>query len=364
MSRYPQQDLPDLTELLEKLRKNARFIIYGLVAVVILFTGYSSYFQVEADEEAVILRLGEPLGATYGPGLHFKLPFIDQVFKANVKKVYQLEFGFRTLKAGVQSEVDNTYKNESLMLTGDLGLVHVQWTVFYRIGNVTDYLFKVRNVEKTIRDVAEATVRLLVGDRSGDEVMTEHREQISTLAQLQMQESMDGVKAGVIIERVALRQVDPPREAQAAFNKVNEARARKQQMIEQAERAMVEAVEAAKGHKDEVEAEARGAKKQTIAEAEGEASKFDSLVSEYEKAPDVTRTWMYYQTVGRTLSAAGKKILVPTSSGGDLVKLLPLGTMGGALEQALGSTGPTMEAPQPPPERSANIRSAERGVVR
>jgi membrane protease subunit HflK len=181
-------------------------------------------------------------------------------------------------------------------------------------------------------------MRLLVGDRSGDEVMTEHREEIASIGQTLMQESMDTVNAGVIIERVALRQLDPPREAQAAFNRVNEARARKQQMIEQAERAMVEAIEAGKGKKDEMVATARGTKLEAIEQARGEATKFELFLDAYAEAPEVTRKWLYYQTMTSVMAKAGRKVFVPGGQGSDLVKLLPLGNLNEAAPAARAET--------------------------
>jgi len=330
MPPYDEPQMPDLTQFFRSLRENGRSILLiGMGALLVLLT-MNAWFQVEADEEAVVLRLGVPTGAAHGPGLHGKIPIMDQVFKANVKKVHQLEFGFRTTRADIRSEFDESgYQNEALMLTGDLALVDVQWTVFYKIADTGEYLFQVRNVEETIRDVSEAVMRTLVGDRSNDEVMTKHRAEIAQKAEGVMQKDLDLCNSGIHIERVALRQVEPPEAAQNAFNKVNEARAKRQQMIEQAERGRVEAVELAKGVRNAKIAEARGHKEETVETARGEALRFVRFLEKYQLAPEITRRWLYFETMEKVLAKADRKVLL-TDGGTGTVKLLPLTELTGA----------------------------------
>ncbi len=328
MSSYDQPDIPGKDEFVKFFRENRATLSVLIFSLLVLGLGARSYFQVEADEEALILRMGVPTGVTFGPGLHFNIPFVDRVYKANVKKVHQLEFGFRTTRADVQSTFDeSSYENESLMLTGDLALVQVQWTVFYRIADLRAYLFNVREVESTIRDISEASMRLLVGDRSSDEVMTLHRGEIAQKAKGLVQDSLDVCDSGIFVERVALRQVEPPPAAQAAFNRVNEARARKQEMIEQAERARVEAVEKARGQKNAVVAEARGLKEEMVQGARGEALRFLRFLQEYRKAPEITKRWLYLETMGKVLKNAEQKVILENgvSDANGMVKFLPLG---------------------------------------
>lgn len=344
-----QPGLPDWDEL----RKNARPAMIGVAVLAILIPtvllAIDSYFQVEAGEEAVVLRLGVPTRNTYGPGLHFKIPVVDRVYTADVKKVHQLEFGFRTTRSGAQSEFDETsYDAESLMLTGDLSLVHVQWTVFYRIADPEKYFFQVRDVEETIRDLSEATMRLLVGDRSNDEVMTEHRAEIAQSAREQLQEKLDRCDSGIFVERVALRQVDPPLDAQAAFNKVNDARARQQQLVEQAKRGRVEALEAAKGERDAVISEARGHKAQVVESARGEALRFLKVVAEYHRAPRITRQWLYYDAVSDALEKADDILVLPATRE-RLLEILPLSREAGrALEPFPAAPSVPLDNSQPP----------------
>lgn len=336
-------DFPNPAELWARVRPYlwTAGAIGALAALALV--SFQTYFQVEAGEEAILLRLGVPTGSTYGPGLHFRIPFVDEVYKVDVKKVHQLEFGFRTTRADVKSEFDEgSHETESNMLTGDLSLVHVQWTVFYRISNPEKYFFEVRDVEETIRDLSEAVMRLLVGDRSNDEVMTEHRSEIAQRARDMLQEKLDRCDSGVHVERVALRQVDPPPDAKAAFNKVNEARARQQQLVEQAKRMRVEAVEAARGERNAVVAEARGRAAQRTEEARGEALRFLAFLREYRRAPELTRRWMYFDTVGRALASADWKVVLGRGVGAsDVQKVLPLAPL-------LPELGDAPSAPMPP----------------
>lgn len=368
MSGNQRPELNQLREAFDQFRKYAALSIALVGIAVAVVLGTMSYFQVEAGEQAVLLRLGVPTGNTYGPGLHFKVPIVDNVYKADVKKVHQLEFGFRTTRAGVQSEFDEqSYDNESLMLTGDLSLVIVQWTVFYRIADPEKYFFQVRDVEETIRDISEAAVRLLVGDRSNDEVMTEHRAQIVTKGRDLIQEKLDRCDSGIFVERVALRQVDPPEAAKAAFNKVNDARARQQQLVEQAKRARVEAVEAAKGERDGIVASARGSLAQTVESARGEALRFLKLLAEYRKAPAITKRWMYLSAVGGALKQAGPITVLSQSPAGaagpagaaalpasDILKVLPLAPFEQEPMPTPAASKPSRLAPNSPaPRRSA-----------
>ena len=358
---YGGDDLPDPKEMLRKLRANLQYVIYGAIGLAVVLGALNSYYTVEADERAIVLRFGKPTGEEIEPGLHFRIPVIDQVFKAQTTKIRQLEFGFRTQKADVRSRVDENVREEGLMLTGDLELVNVQWTVLYRIKNLEDYLFRVRDVDETIRDISEAKVRLLVGDHSSDEVMMTMREAIAGEAAKLLQESLDEVRSGVHVEGVALRQVDPPAEAQEAFDRVNEARARKQQTIEMAKREKAAQERPMEGKKDAIIARARGYRDRQIAEARGEASKFLQILAEYNNNREITRQWLYLQTMLRVWTRVGRKFIVDEDQG-STVRLLPLGDMGfgGAMAPApLAPAGnrdgdvPAMERNPPMPSSTA-----------
>ena len=162
-----------------------------ILAGLILVLGYFCFYQVEANENAVILRLGKYSDIAQ-PGLHFKIPLVDKVYKVKVDYQYKEEFGFRTQQPGVRSSYSQKgYENESWMLTGDLKIAEVHWVVQYKIKDPEKYLFNVKNVENTIRDVSEATMRLMIGDRSFNEVISEQRKAIGEEAKSNMQMNLD-----------------------------------------------------------------------------------------------------------------------------------------------------------------------------
>jgi len=153
-----------------------RMITVGVIilaAIVFLVTGL---YTVNPEEVGVIQRFGKYLSTTQ-PGLHFKIPFgVDKLTKVKVKHVFKEEFGFRTLEAGVRTKYSTqSYNQEAIMLTGDLNIADVEWIVQYRIKDPVKYLFNVRNVEETMRDVSESVIREVVGDRSVDEVIVLNR---------------------------------------------------------------------------------------------------------------------------------------------------------------------------------------------
>ena len=339
---YGGDELLDPKELLRKLRHNGRYVIYVVIVLLVLVGLYNSYYTVEADEEAVVLRFGKPLGEPVGPGLHFRVPIVDEVFKGQTKKIRQLEFGFRTEVADVKSRVNETIRTEGLMLTGDLELVNVQWTVLYQISDLEDYLFNVRDVEETIRDISSSVVRLLVGDRSSDEVMTTMRGEVAARAKEMVQASLDRCASGIKVEDVALRQVEPPKDAQEAFNKVNEARARKQQTIEMAKREKEARIAPMEGRRDAIVAKARGKRDRVIKEAAGEANKFLSVLAEYEKRAAVTKQWLYLQAMLRVWQRVGRKFVLDEAN--NALQLLPLGELGLGGSRVLAP--PTHEAPK------------------
>ena len=192
------------------------------VAILILLIASFSVYTVDANENGVILRLGKYSHTTM-PGLHFKIPLVDQVYRVRVDYQFKQEFGFKTLKAGVQTEYSKrNYYKESWMLTGDLNIADVRWIIQFKIKDAADFLFNVRDVENTIRDVSEATMRLMIGDRSFTEVLQTERVSIANNAQIHMQGILDKYETGIAIKMVQLQSVLPPDPVSDSFNEVTE----------------------------------------------------------------------------------------------------------------------------------------------
>ncbi len=281
-----------------------KFIIPIIFVLVIVVFGVSSVFTVKANQEAVILRFGK-YSETVGPGLHFKMPFgIDKVYPAEVKRIYNAEFGYRTVRSGRESRIDYNYRGASevsLMLTGDRNCAVVHWVVRYKIKNLKEFLFEVRNVESTIRDVSEAVMRRIVGDRSIDEVLTIGRRKIETVAEKEIETVLDTYGCGIDIQVVNLKGVNPPTQVKDAFDAVNKAVQLRDQITNEAEGKKNKIIPAAMGKKEQAIREAEGYKIKRINEATGDTKAFLAILREYEKAKDVTRRRLYLETMEKVI---------------------------------------------------------------
>jgi len=307
-------------------------LLWIFIAVILLGWGVmTSYFTVEANEEAVVLRLGA-VHTTVGPGFHGRLPFgIDKVFKGAVKTVHQAEFGYRTIRAGVKSSFD--YKSsqvvaEATMLTGDLNSVMVNWEVRYKIKTLEDYLFKVRDPEETLRAVSEAVMRTEIGDRSVDEALTLDRTELENTVATKMLGLLDSFNCGIQIVKVNLKRVDPPDPVRDAFNAVNRAIQVRDRIVNEAEGEVNKKLPVARGLKDRAIKEAEGYKIGRINRAKGETDAFLAVLAEYQNAEDITRRRLYLEAMGRALPKVGNLTLIDSEEGG-VFKLLDLNDTGG-----------------------------------
>src|SRR5947207_12860983 len=203
--------------------------LIGLVALVIvaLVVVWGAYYTVPAESEAVVLRFGRFLKISE-PGLHFKIPLgIDDYTLVQTRRQLKLEFGFYTPGYTNPDQPARDQIEEKSMVTGDLNAALVEWVVQYRISDPKEYLFDVRNPNQTLRDLSEAAMREVIGDRTVDEVITIGRQDIEVAALARMQELATRYKLGVRVDQVQLKNVNPPREVQASFNEVNKAQDRK-----------------------------------------------------------------------------------------------------------------------------------------
>lgn len=304
----------------------AKSILLGVVVVLVLIFLSNAFYQVGPDEEAVVLRLGKYRGKTFEPGLHLRIPIIDRVQNVPTRLQLKQEFGFRTEKPGrVTRYSAKDYPEESLMLTGDLNVADVEWIVQYRIIDPYRYLFRVRNVDETFRDLSEAVMREIVGDHSVDEVLTIGRAQIAAAAEVRLQELCDKFDTGIKVERLVLQDVNPPEKVKPSFNEVNQAEQEQQKLINDAKTKRNEALPRAEGEALQKVQEAEGYALARVNNAQGEAARFEALYAEYRKAPTVTRRRLYLETMGRVLPKVGDKIVVDDR----LKNILPLLNLGG-----------------------------------
>jgi len=295
-----------------------QWIVIGIVLLVLIFT---SFFTIGPEEVGVILRFGK-FARIVDPGLNFKLPFgIETLDKVPVERQLKQEFGFRTAEPGVRTQyAKRGYEDESLMLTGDLNAAEVEWIVQFRVADPYKFLFKVRNAVQTFRDMNEAVMREIVGDRSINEVLTVGRVEIANTVTEMLQELCNQYETGIKVDQVVLQDVNPPDPVKPAFNEVNEAQQEREKLINQAKSEYNKVIPKARGDADRIIEEAKGYAVKRVNEAKGDASRFTSVFREYQKAPEVTRQRIYLETMNEILPKVGRKLVTDENSAG----ILPL----------------------------------------
>ena len=310
----------------------------GLLAIAVLALLFTAYYQVEPEEVGVVQLFGAYV-RTSGPGPHLKLPFgIERVTKVPVQRQLKMEFGFRTVRAGVRSEFANPAEAqaESVMLTGDLNVAVVEWIVQYRIRDPKAYLFHIRDVPETFRYMSETAVRQVVGDHSVDEVITIGRAEIALAAKEALQRLCDLYGIGIEVQQLVLQDVNPPAPVRPAFNEVNQAIQEKERAINEAWAEYNQAVPRAKGEAEQAVRAAEGYALDRENRAMGDADRFAALYEEYRKAPDVTRRRMYLETMAEVIPRLGRKVIVDDKARG----VLPLLQLDGAAAPAAKEVKP------------------------
>lgn len=323
----------EVTQYLRQVNISPSKLPVIILAILILIMAFTSWFTIGPEEVGVILRFGK-YARTMEPGLNFKIPFgVEKVYKVPVQRQLKEEFGFRTLKAGVVSEYSSrSYDEEALMLTGDLNVASVEWIIQYRIRDPYRYLFKVRNTGQTLRDISEAMMREIVGDRTVNEVLTVGRQEVSSHVEDRLQELCDQYETGIRIEQVVLQDVTPPDPVKPSFNEVNEAQQDREKLINQALSEYNRIIPRAKGEAEQTIQQAEGYALDRVNRAQGEVALFNAMFKEYKKAPQITKQRIYLETFHHILPKMGKKyILDPDATG--IVPLLQMddkGAKGGA----------------------------------
>jgi modulator of FtsH protease HflK len=313
------------------IKKHFKSILLGFVGLLFF---WSSWFTVGPEEVGVVMRFGE-FQRQVNPGLNFKIPMgFESVKKVPVERQLKQEFGYRTVNNGGQSRYSKSeYINESLMLTGDLNLADVEWVVQYRIVDPYNFLFKVRNPEKTLRDISEAAMRQVVGDRTVDEVLTVGRQEVATQVELLLQKICDEYENGIKIDQVVLQDVNPPEAVKASFNAVNEAQQEREKLVNEALAEYNRVVPRARGEAQQTIQTSEGYATERVNRALGDATRFNQLYDEYIKAPDVTKRRIYLETMNVILPKIGNKVIMDERG----QNILPLLQMGGALNNQKGA---------------------------
>jgi membrane protease subunit HflK len=274
-----------------------RIVVIVIVVIVALITIFSGFFVVDQKEQGVLLTFGRYTRLAE-PGLHFKLPFgIQRNYNVPTQVVLKDEFGFRTDRPGITSiRAGEDYPEESVMLTGDLNIVDVEWIIQFRIIDPYKWLFGVQERDKTIRDISQSVLNELVGDRAIFDVIGSERANIETQAQEMMNRLYDKYSLGIRVTTVKLQNIVPPSgPVKDAFEDVNKAIQDRSRMINEGQEAYNNAIPKAKGVADQLIAEAQGYAVERVNKAQGDVARFNRVLDEYNRNPGVTRTRLYYE---------------------------------------------------------------------
>lgn len=287
-------------------------VLAGVAVLLLIWGALSAFYTVQPEEQAVVKRFGRVVDIS-DPGLHFKLPFgVDRVQVVATERVLKQEFGFRT--ADVSGDrtrfAPGRYPDESLMLTGDLNIIQVEWVVQYRISDPVKFLYSMREPTQTLRDLSESVMRRIVGNRIGSDVLTVGRVDIANKARDEIQDAMMRYDDGIRIVTVQLQDVVPPQRVQPAFNEVNEARQELERMVNEATRQANEAIPRAEGTAKRTIAEAEGFATRRVNGALGETARFNAVLAEYRSVPEVTRSRLYLEALNKILPALGSVVVV------------------------------------------------------
>jgi membrane protease subunit HflK len=291
----------------DRLKDVGPFLLWGVPLILLIILGYTSIYTVQAESQGVVLRFGKYV-KTVDPGLRFKLPFgIDRVSILPVKRQLKQEFGFGTEGATDSTQFSSEQEEERSMVTGDLNAATVEWIIQYRIREPQLFLFQVRNPGETLRDISESVMRTVVGDRTVDEVITVGRQEIEAEALIQLQELVNKYQLGLSIDQVQLKNVNPPGAGPAFVQRSQPGPAGTGKMINVANGEYNKVVPRASGEAEQKIQAAEGYALKRVNEAEGDVSRFNAVLTEFLKAPEVTKRRIYIETMREVVPKLGKK---------------------------------------------------------
>lgn len=331
----PQQ--PNLEDLLRRLQDqmrrllpggggNTRTIILLIVAAIFVWM-VTGFYRVQPDEQGIALIFGKWVDQT-GPGLRYNLPSpIGQVYTPKVTRVNRVEIGFRSQSEGGRPGVVRDIPQESLMLTGDENIIDIQFVVFWVI-NVKEkgtglYLFNIRNPDGTVKDVAEASMREIIGQSNFEFARTQGRSQIEMDTQKLIQQTLDSYGTGILVTGVRLQKVDPPQGAINAFRDVQAARADKERAMNEAQGYLNQVTQEAQGQAEQIVKAADAYKAEQVNHATGDAQRFLLVYNQYLQNKDVTTRRVYLDTMEKILGGMDK-MLIEKAGGTGVVPYLPL----------------------------------------
>ncbi|KAF0190471.1 MAG: membrane protease subunit HflK [Gammaproteobacteria bacterium] len=359
------QGPPDLDEVIRRIKQRFGGIFGGgtprgagtggslpgvfvVIVAIVAWLAYDMIYIVEPADRGVVLRFGKFVN-TLEPGPNWAFPRpIDTVMKVNIDEVRNVEVGYRSLGRGTS---DQKVRQESLMLTRDENIVDVKFAVQYKVLEARDYLFNVKDPDATLQQATESAVREIVGKSNMDFVLTEGRSDIANRARSLIQEILDRYKTGLSVIQVTMQDAQPPDEVQDAFFDAIKAREDEQRVINEAEAYSNDVLPRARGAAARLMEEANGYKAEVVARSQGEASRFLALLTEYEKAPVVTRERLYIESMESVLSNTSK-VMLDVKSGNNLLYV--------PLDRLISRDGSSAKAPEPTQQEAADAAAADK----
>jgi len=275
-------------------------LIAGLVAVVAMLWGFTGFYIVDEAERGVVLRFGRVLDATPQPGLHWNPPIIDEVSLVNVSELNA-----------------KTYENRA-MLTTDENIIDITVTVQYRIQDPVKYIIAVQDPEHSLDNAAESAIRHVVGGNGMEQILTTGRDQVADDVQQRLQNYMNVYDTGIQVSQVNVVDAQPPDDVRLAFDDVIRAREDEQRAQNQAQQYANQIIPEARGEAQRQIEQANAYKEEVIAKATGDASRFDQLLVEYLKAPQVTRQRLYIDSLEDVMTASSK-IMIDVEGGNNML---------------------------------------------
>ena len=275
--------------------------VVAIIAAFIVLQGVvGAFYTIKPGEVGIVLRFGQYHRTTH-PGLHFKIPYFEELTKVDVESVRKEEFGFRTRTPGTSGAYDRKgFDNEALMLTGDKDVIEVAWIVQYKVSDPVRFLYKVRDVAQIVRDASETVTRRIVGNMDFDYVLS-NREILAANARKELQGQLDRLESGVSVLTLQLLDINPPEPVKPAFNEVNIADQDMKRLVNEAEETYNRVIPKARGSAKQIVEEARGYAVERINRANGETNRFQAIVKEYEGAEEVTRQRLYLEAMQEIL---------------------------------------------------------------
>jgi len=329
---------------------------YLILVAFLVWIGFGVY-TIDPAEKGLVLRFGAFQEET-NPGLHWHLPFpIETLTKINVEQIRTAEIGFRNV-VNNNRRFGGNVSSESIMLTKDENMIDAKFAVQYKVNDAQNYLFNVVDPDATLRQAVESSIRQVVGQNTLDYILTDGRVDVAEKTRERSQKLLDEYQTGLTITSVNMQDAQPPEQVQAAFSDAVKAREDRERLINEAEAYANDIIPRARGAAARTVEEAKAYKDQVIAKSEGEADRFDKILVEFERAPEVTKERLYRETLESVLGSTSKVVV---DSNSNSMMYLPIDKLVGAAKESQTTINVT---PSPQNNSSSSQGNGVRNIFR